>query len=125
MRIILTLAFGFLICIQTVSAQSAIINRNQINRVQHQEARLGIGESLTISPIPLPKSNAVLTINAVNVDIFSYRLFTAAGQIVELENLSGRPDISVLDLNGIVDLGTYILQFETDSGILFRKFLVI
>ncbi len=124
MRIILTFAFGFLLCLTTVSAQSVIDNRDQADR-QHQEARLGIGQSLTVSPNPLPKSNALLTINAVNVEIYSYKLYTAAGQIVELENLSGRPDISMLDLNGYVDLGAYIIQFETDAGKVTRKFLVI
>ncbi len=89
------------------------------------EYKLGFGQSLSVSPNPLPRINPILTISAVNVDIYSYIIVSPAGQIVELENLSGKPDGSIIDLTGAVNCGTYIIRFDTDAGYVTRKFLVI
>jgi len=109
-----------------LNAQTVVKSNDGVeNGIIHHKTRLAPDQSLTVSPNPLPKNNAFLSITAVNVEIYSYTIVTASGQIVELENLSGRPDISLLDLNGAVDLGMHFIIFETDAGKITRKFLVI
>ena len=89
------------------------------------ELKLEFGQSLSVSPNPLPRINPILTISAVNVDVYSYIIVSATGQIVELENLSGKPDGSIIDLTGAVNCGSYIIRFDTNAGYITRKFLVI
>lgn len=120
------LMIGFLSLALAAQAQAAYgpdINEKQ--SIRQEESKLGIGQSLTVSPNPLPKEHAELSIHAVGIDIFSYKVYTAAGQIVELENLSGRPDTDLINLTGAVDVGTYLVVFETTAGKVSRKFLVI
>jgi len=89
------------------------------------EFKLEFGQTISVSPNPLPRINPILTISAVNVDIYSYIIVSPTGQIVELENLSGKPDGSIIDLTGAVNCGTYIIRFDTGAGFITRKFLVI
>lgn len=92
---------------------------------QSTEARLGLGESLVLTPNPVSKAHPLITITTENVNVFSYVVYNAFGQIVELENLSGKPESTIIDLTGAVDVGTYIIRFDTDSGMVTRKFMVI
>jgi len=86
--------------------------------------KLQAGESITLSPNPVPSANPIIQIAAINVEIYSYHVFTSTGQIVEIENLSGRPDPNYIILQTGIHVGTYIIKFETDSGIITRKFQV-
>lgn len=107
-------------------AQSAEMHIDQKKSTGTQvEARLGAGQSLVVSPNPVKKDAAVLNITATGIDIYAYRVFDMTGSIVELENLSGRPDISILDMTGAVDLGVYYISFETSVGKITRRVMVI
>ncbi len=123
-----TALFLILLCLGIcTSAQAQTVidgNKAEKRAVQQSEARLGIGQTLTIYPNPLDKNHAELTLSTTGIEIYSYKLMTATGQIVELESLSGRPDISTLNLNGVVETGLYVLQFETSAGWVTRKLVV-
>ncbi len=99
-----------------------IAQQNDENSVNSRKA---VGSDLIISPNPLPKSNAIITISATNIDVYSYSVVNAGGQIVELENLSGKPDSDIINLNGAVTVGSYTIRFDTSQGIIMRKFIVI
>ena len=126
MRKSLLILFGSL-CLGTGAfAQSANLQIDQEKATgTHVEARLATGQKLIVSPNPVKQDAAVLNIDAVGIDIYSYRVFDMTGSIVELENLSGRPDISILDLTGAVELGSYFISFETNVGKITRKIMVI
>lgn len=112
----------------TVSAQEIIFQDDATTKQEasgHVNARLGLGQSLTISPVPLPQYDAKLQVTAVGVEYYSYVVRNAFGQIVELENLSGKPDSNYIDLNGAVHQGIYFITFETNAGNVTRKFAVI
>ena len=112
----------------TVSAQEIIFQGDATTKQEasgHVNARLGVGQSLTISPVPLPQYNAMLQVSAVGVEYYSFVVRYGYGQIVELENLSGKPDSNYIDLNGVVHQGIYSITFETNAGNITRKFAVI
>lgn len=112
----------------TVSAQEIIFQDTDGTKQEssiHVNARLGLGQSLTISPVPLPQYNAMLQVSTVGVEYYSFVVRNAYGQIVELENLSGKPDSNFIDLNGAVHQGIYFITFETNAGNVTRKFAVI
>ena len=112
----------------TVSAQEIIFFFFATTKQEasgHVNARLGVGQSLTISPVPLPQYNAMLQVSAVGVEYYSFVVRNGYGQIVELENLSGKPDSNYIDLNGVVHQGIYFITFETNAGNITRKFAVI
>lgn len=112
----------------TVSAQTVVTSNGNKSKqpVNEQvQAKLGLGQSLTIAPNPLQAANAVLTVTTIGVDYYSYTVYNAMGQIVELENLSGRPDSTYIDLNGAVHPGMYVIIFDTNAGKVNRKFNVI
>ena len=114
----------------TVNGQSAKESKTGIygdvtTSNETPEFKLAFDQSLSVSPNPLPRINPILTISAVNVDVYSYIIVSTTGQIVELENLIGKPDGSILDLKGAVNCGSYIIRFDTNAGYITRKFLVI
>ena len=112
----------------TVSAQEIIFQGDATTKQEasgHVNARLGVGQSLTISPVPLPQYNAMLQVSAVGVEYYSFVVRSGYGQIVGLENLSGKPDSNYIDLNGVVHQGIYFITFETNAGNITRKFAVI
>jgi len=115
------------ICLSiSASAQVAVnFNGDDHKQTNQTQAKLSTGQSLTISPNPLLKENAILQVTTVDVDYYSFKVVSATGQIVELENLSGRPDSDIIDLNGAVIPGLYIIIFETNAGKITRKFNVI
>jgi ABC-type phosphate/phosphonate transport system substrate-binding protein len=122
------LLFGFLICgfSMSISAQNAVaIAGDKHNETAQTQSKLGIGQSLTIAPNPVHRDHAELTVTAVGVEYYSYMVVTASGQIVELENLSGKPDSGIIDLTGAVNPGLHIIVFETNTGKVTRKFNVI
>ncbi len=122
------LLFGILaICLSVAaSAQVAVSFTGDDNKQPFQaQAKLSAGQSLTIYPNPLVKEHAILYVTAVGVDYFSYKVVTASGQIVELENLSGKPDSDIIDLTGAVNPGLYVIIFDTNAGNITRKFTVI
>lgn len=111
----------------SASAQELILQDDEATKQTVNDQitpRLSLGQTLTISPVPLPESNAILHVTLVGVEYYSYCVRTASGQIVELENLSGRPDSNYIDLNGAVHPGLYIITFETNAGKVNRKFSV-
>lgn len=111
----------------TVSAQTAVTGNTPETKkpvTEQVQAKLGLGQSLTISPNPLSQANALLTVTCVGLEYYSYVVMNSSGQIVELENLSGRPDSHYIDLNGAVHPGLYIIKFETSAGKVIRKFTV-
>ncbi|HNJ88321.1 MAG TPA: T9SS type A sorting domain-containing protein [Chitinophagales bacterium] len=115
-----------LLCIgvyTTIHAQS--VSNDGVKITPSAEAKIGAGVTLLLSPNPAPKSNPVITVTAVGMDIYSYKVVSATGQIVELENLSGKPDGTIIDLNGAVDIGTYYVIFETNAGKISRKLVII
>ena len=89
------------------------------------ELKLAFGQTISVSPNPLQRLNPILTISAVNIEVYGYIIVNGTGQIVELENLSGKPDGSIINLTGAVNCGTYIIRFDTDAGYITRKFMVI
>lgn len=112
----------------TASAQEIIFQDTDATKQESSiqvNARLGLGQSLTISPVPLPQYNAMLQVSTVGVEYYSFVVRNAYGQIVELENLSGKPDSNFIDLNGAVHQGIYFITFETNAGNVTRKFAVI
>lgn len=112
----------------TASAQEIIFQDTDATKQESSiqvNARLGLGQSLTISPVPLPQYNAMLQVSTVGVEYYSFVVRNAYGQIVELENLSGKPDSNYIDLNGAVHQGIYFITFETNAGNITRKFAVI
>ena len=115
-----------LLCLSVYASAQAQTAAHVDNKITPTaETKVGAGVTLLISPNPAPKSNPVLSITAVGMDIYSYKVVTATGQIVELENLSGKPDATIIDLTGLVDLGTYYVVFETSVGKISRKLLII
>jgi hypothetical protein len=67
----------------------------------------------------------MLQVSAVGVEYYSFVVRNGYGQIVELENLSGKPESNYIDLNGAVHQGIYFITFETNAGNITRKFAVI
>lgn len=114
------IGFSFVVTAQT----AVLIGENAHKQVVNTQAKLATGQSLTISPNPLPRENALLTVNAVGLTYYSYIVLKSNGQIVELENLSGKPDANYIDLNGAVIPGFYVIVFDTDAGKVTRKFNV-
>ena len=106
-----------------IHAQS--VSNDGVKITPTAEAKIGAGVTLLLSPNPAPKSNPVITVTAVGMDIYSYKVVSATGQIVELENLSGKPDGTIIDLTGAVDVGTYYVIFETNAGKISRKLVII
>ncbi len=82
-------------------------------------------QKIMIGPNPVHLNNAHLNIVPINVTIYGYQVYTNLGEIVELENLSGRPDAMFIDLGGAVGVGTYFIVFDTDAGTITKKFMVI
>jgi hypothetical protein len=56
------------------------------------ELKLAFDQTISVSPNPLQRLNPILTISAVNIEVYGYIIVNGTGQIVELENLSGKPD---------------------------------
>ncbi len=88
-------------------------------------AKLGIGESITLSPNPVSVADPSVEIITVNVVVFSYHVYTTTGQIVEIENLSGRPNGSFFRMPDGTLPGLYIVKMDTDSGSVSRKLQVL
>lgn len=88
-------------------------------------AKLAPGESVKLTPNPVSMDDPSVEITAVNVVIFSYHVYTAGGQIVEIENLSGRPSGSFFRLPDGTAPGIYTVKLDTDSGSIIRKIRVI
>ncbi len=86
--------------------------------------KLVAGESIVLSPNPVSVTEPLVQIIAINVSIFSYHVFNSMGQIVEIENLSGRPDPTWFKLPDGSLPGIYYIKFDTDSGFITRKLLV-
>ncbi len=124
-KILLTLIGSFCLATGVHAQVSDVITDDKKATVIEHEARLAAGQSLTVFPNPVKSDFALLTIQAIGVEIYSYKMLDATGAIVELENLSGRPDISTLDLNGVVIEGMYYIVFETNVGKITRKVMVI
>lgn len=123
-----TLLFMFIAC--SLFSQAGIIVNQNVEQIKKQAssspaARLGIGESLTLSPNPVRVSDLNIEIKAVNVVVFSYHVYTSTGQIVEIENLSGRPNGSFFRLPDGTLPGLYLVKIDTDSGSITRKLQVI
>lgn len=123
-----TLLFLFITC--SLFSQAGIIaNQNVEQLTKHVSsspaARLGISESLMLAPNPVRVSDLNVEIKAVNVVVFSYHVYTSAGQIVEIENLSGRPNGSFFRLPDGTLPGLYLVKMDTDSGSITRKLQVI
>jgi hypothetical protein len=89
-----------------------------------QQNKLGAGESIILSPNPVWACSGEVQITAINVAIFSYNIFNGMGQIVEIENLSGRPDPTWFTLPDGTLPGIYYVRFDTDSGMVIRKLMV-
>lgn len=124
--LLLSAFITFSIHAQTAKNGKSIISGDINSAENTQEYKLAADQSLTIAPNPLLRTDPILTISAVNVDIYGYAIINAGtAQIVELENLSGKPDGSIIDLRDSVELGTYIIRFDTNVGFITRKFLVI
>ncbi len=121
----LILLFVIILSLSVNAQQTSINTDKKFNQTKQIQAKLSAGQSLKISPNPVLTTNPILIITAVNVEIFSYLITNSVGQIVELENLAGKPDLTIIDLTDAVTLGTYIIRFETSSGGITRKFSVI
>jgi hypothetical protein len=123
-----TLLFLFITC-SLFSQAGIIVNQNVEQLKKHVSsspaARLGIGESLTLAPNPVTISDMNVEIKAVNVLVFSYHVYTSTGQIVEIENLSGRPNGSFFRLPAGTLPGLYLVKMDTDSGPITRKLQVV
>ncbi|MFI5171484.1 MAG: T9SS type A sorting domain-containing protein [Chitinophagales bacterium] len=122
------------VIILCILAMSVSLNAQQISietkaikdqGPEQAQAKLGADQSLTIAPNPVTMANPIIYITTVNVQMFSYFILNSWGQIVELENLAGRPDPKIINLSGAVTPGVYFIRFDTDAGFLTRKFLVI
>lgn len=116
---------AFTIQAQTVGEPKTGKGSAQQNDGISVTGRKTVDKDLTISPNPLPKGNAIITISTTNIDVYGYTIVNAGGQIVELENLSGKPDSDIINLNGAVKPGTYTIRFDTNDGFITRKFIVI
>ena len=120
---LVTVGISFTVSAQEITFQGDATTKQEASG--HVNARLSVGQSLTISPVPLPQYNAMLQVSAVGVEYYSFVVRNGYGQIVELENLSGKPDSNYIDLNGAVHQGIYFITFETNAGNITRKFAVI
>lgn len=122
-QIFTTLLFLFITC--SLFSQAAVIENQNLEQsrknVSVNAAKLSLGESITLSPNPVLLSDPSVEIKAVNVTVFSYHVYTSTGQIVEIENLSGRPNGSFFRLPDGTLPGLYLVKMETDSGSITRK----
>ncbi|MEZ5013218.1 MAG: hypothetical protein R2794_02910 [Chitinophagales bacterium] len=117
--------FTIVFILTAISAHAQSVTGNHTKHPALMKGRLDTDQSLTISPNPLPKGDAILTVHSENIEVYGFRVLTTLGEIVELENLSGKPNGSIIDLHGAVDCGQYIIIFETDSGNITRRFMVL
>lgn len=85
---------------------------------------MGADMVLEVHPNPV-KAGRTLIIDAENVDIYSYSIYTSYGEIVEIENLSGRPDGSEIYLPVQMNPGLYFIRFDTSAGFVVRHVMVV
>ena len=83
---------------------------------------LSDGQKIKLYPIPV--SDDILHVQAVGLEIYSFQVFNAAAEIVEIENLSGRDEPTELDVRSL-NPGIYFIIFDTSAGSVTKRFSVI
>jgi hypothetical protein len=120
---------AFLFCSLSAFGQSVHFSSDFIikNVSEHNaaEPRLSSAYKLTLSPNPVYNEEPIISIIASGLEVFSYIVYNSQAEIVEIENLSGRPDGTTIALPQSVDPGFYYVRFETSQGIIIRKLSVL
>jgi hypothetical protein len=128
MRFFILLAF--IITSTFVNAQATACGQNcqfkngvcANNEAALKQNNLEVGQEIKLYPIPV--ADGMLHIEAIELDIYGLTVYNAGADIVEIENLSGRGNPTLISVTGLVT-GIYYIKFDTSEGMVVKRFSVL